>query len=72
MWEKKIYTISETMGKHPQESYSAVVHVIQSEWIFIHRVTNNTGDIFAVVEKMLREMFCLTFSLEFQKLSHPL
>ena len=29
-WEKKIITISETAGKYPQESYSAVVRAIQS------------------------------------------
>ena len=30
-WEKNISTISETAGKHPQESYAAVVRAIQSE-----------------------------------------
>ena len=28
-WEKNINTISETVGKYPQESYAAVVHAIQ-------------------------------------------
>ena len=33
-WEKKINRISETASKYPQDSYYAVVHAIQSEWIF--------------------------------------
>ena len=28
-WEKNINTISKKSGKYPQESYAAVVHVIQ-------------------------------------------
>ena len=30
MWERNINTISETAGKYPQDSYAAVVLVIQS------------------------------------------
>ena len=33
-WEKKINTISETVGKYPQDSYAVVVRAIQPEWIF--------------------------------------
>ena len=44
-------------GKYPQESYFAVARAIQSEWIFLQRVTWDTGDAFAGVEKMLRETF---------------
>ena len=53
-WEKNIHTISETGGKYPQESYAAVVRAIQSEWIFIQRVTWDTGDEFAGVEKIIQ------------------
>ena len=35
MWEKNVNTISETAGKYPQEIYSAVVRVVQPEWIFL-------------------------------------
>ena len=34
-WEKNINTIIKTVRKYPQESYSAVVHAIQPEWILI-------------------------------------
>ena len=30
-WEKNINTIRKTAGKYPQESYAAIVRVIQSE-----------------------------------------
>ena len=43
-WEKDIKTISKTAGKYPQESYAALVRAIQSEWIFISRVTWDIGD----------------------------
>ena len=56
-WKKNINTISKTAGKCPQESYSAVVRAIQSEWIFIQRITWDTGDSFAGVDKMI----CKTF-----------
>ena len=42
--EKNINTIRETAGIYPQESYSAVVHVIKPEWIFLQRATWDTGD----------------------------
>ena len=51
--EKKINTISKTAGKYPQESYTAVLYEIQSEWIFIQHVTWDTGDAFAGVDKMI-------------------
>ena len=58
-----MFTISETVGKYPQESYAAVVRTIQSEWIFLQRVTWDTGDAFGGVEKMIRENIlpCLLF-----------
>ena len=56
-WEKNINTIRKTAGKYPQESYSAVVCAIQSEWIFIQCLTWYTGNLFAGVEKMIRETF---------------
>ena len=49
MWEDNINTISKTAGKYPQVSYAAVVSEIQSEWIFLQRVTWYTGGAFAGV-----------------------
>ena len=45
------------MWEFTQESYAAVVCEIQLEWIFIQRVTKNTGDSFLGVETMLWEIF---------------
>ena len=61
--ENNINTISETVGKYPQESYDAVVRAIQSECIFLQHVTWGTGESFVGVEKMIRETFfpCLFF-----------
>ena len=56
-WENNIITIRKTAGKYHQESYSAVVHEIQSECIFLQRVTWEMGDAFSGVEKMIRETF---------------
>ena len=66
MREKNINTIIKTAGKYTQESYAAVVRAIQSEWIFLQRVTWDTGESFAGAEKMIRESFCLVFSSERQ------
>ena len=71
MRERKLCTISETTGKDTQGSYSAVVRVIQSKWIFIQRVTTNMGDAFARVKKMIQTTFCLVFSPERKNPSHP-
>ena len=40
------HTIRKTTGKYPQEIYASGVLTIQLEWIFLQRVTNNTGDTF--------------------------
>ena len=56
-WEKNISMISKTAGKYPQESYAAVVCVIQSEWIFLQRITWDTGELFAGVKKTIQETF---------------
>ena len=70
-WEKKSFTVRKTTGKYPQESYSAVVCAIQSECIFLQRVTRDTGDSSTWVEKMIQEIFCLVFYLERHNPSHP-
>ena len=56
-WEKNVIKIRKTAGKYSQESYSAVVHLIQSEWIFFQRVTKNMVYLFAGVDKLLWETF---------------
>ena len=70
-WERNIYTISETAVKYPQESYSAVVHAIQSEWIFLLRVATNAEDVFAVAEKMIWTTFLPRLFFGKSKISHP-
>ena len=57
MWGNNINTVRKTAGKYPQESYAAVVHVIQSELIFLQCVTWDAGDSFAGVEKNICETF---------------
>ena len=52
-WQNNMNMISKTEGKYPQESYAAVVRALSLEWIFIQCITNNTGDTFAGVEKIL-------------------
>ena len=49
--------ISKTMGKYPQDSYVAVVHTIQLEWIFLQYTTCYTRDAFTGVDKMIWETF---------------
>ena len=70
-WENNIIKIIETVEKYTQESYAAVVHVIQPEWIFLQRVTKKMGYAFAGAEKLLQETFFLASSSENRNLSHP-
>ena len=51
-WEKK-FAVTEKSGKYTQESYSAVVHAIQLEWIFLQCMTKDMGYAFAEVEKII-------------------
>ena len=62
-WEKNISKTRKPAGKYPQESYAKVVCSIQPEWIFLQRVTWDTGDTFAGVERIIWEIFlpCLFF-----------
>ena len=55
IWERNIFKIGKTTGKHTQESYVAVVREIQSERIFLQHVTKNTGDAFVGGNKNLQE-----------------
>ena len=57
MLYNNIKTIRKTVGKYPQESYTAVVREIQSEMIFIQHVTWDTRDVFTGAEKMIQENF---------------
>ena len=56
-WERKIFTISETAGKYPHGGYAAVVRAIQLKWVFLQRLTVDIGEVFAGVEKTIRENF---------------
>ena len=61
-WERNIHTIRKLAGGYPPVSYNVVVHIIQSEWIFLKCVTKNMGDAFVRVEKMIWETFYIAFS----------
>ena len=56
-FNRNISTMSKTAGGYPQDSYSAVVRVVQSEWIFLQLVTWYMGDTFTGVEKIVWENF---------------
>ena len=59
------------MGKYLQESYSAVICVIQSKWVFLICAMKNTGDAFVGVEKLLWETFLLLlFFVKSKYLTH--
>ena len=49
--------ITKTVGKYPQESYAAVVCVIQLEWIYLQRAKKYMGNTFEGVEDILWETF---------------
>ena len=71
-WENNIITISKTAEKYPQESYTIVVRTIQSEWIFLQRVTKNTVCAFADVKKLHWGNFLPCIFFGNINLSHPL
>ena len=43
--------------KYPQDSYAALVCAIQPEWMFLNCVKKYKGYVFAVVEKIIQEIF---------------
>ena len=53
-----------TANKYPQESYAAVDHVVQADWIFHQCVTKERLKAFMGLEKFCGKPFCLLFSLE--------
>ena len=66
-WEIDIYALRKTANKYPQESYSAVDHAVQSEWIFLQHVSKYTGQAFTGLK-----MFCgKTFYLYFLRKIYP-
>ena len=67
MWENNNGTIIKTTGKYLQKSYATVACTIQSEWIFLERVTWYMVDAFAVVDKMLQETLFVSSFLQKEK-----
>ena len=65
-WERDICAIRKTANKYPQESYSAVDRVVQSEWIFLQCVTKETVEAFTGLGNLYGKPFCLVFSLEIE------
>ena len=62
-WEQKFFMISKTTEKYIQNIYAVVLCATQSEWVFLQRVTTNTGDAFVGVEKMIKNVFVSSFFL---------
>ena len=62
-WEINIRAVTETVGKHPQESYSMVFHSIRSEWIFLQHVAKMREKSFCEYKKFCRKPCYLVFSL---------
>ena len=58
--------------ENPQESYSVVVRAIQSEWLFLQYATQDTGEKFAGVEKMIQETFLPPIFLKNTKSLSPI
>ena len=54
---KNISTISKIAVKYPQESYAAIAHEIQSEWILLQKVMEYTVFELAIVEIILHKTF---------------
>ena len=52
-WERTINNISETAGGYSHGIYTAVVRLIQSQWIFLQCITKNKGYAFAGVQNLL-------------------
>ena len=53
-WEGDINSLIKMVDKYPQSSYAAVACAVQSEWIFLQCVTNDTGQAFTGLENFLR------------------
>ena len=51
------FEFAKVVEKYPKEIYAAVVRAIQSGWIFLQHITWDTGELFAGVEKLIRETF---------------
>ena len=59
---------SETAGKYPQESYATGVRAIQLEWIFLQRVTWDTGNSFrGSGEDDSQKLFASSFFRKYEK-----
>ena len=54
---RDIRALSKMAHNYPQQSYAAVACVVQSKWIFLQRVKKDTGQVFMVLERVLRETF---------------
>ena len=55
--ERDIRDLRKTSNRYHQESYSAVVHSVQSEWIFLQSVMKEIGQAFTGLEIFLQETF---------------
>ena len=72
-WGRNIHAIAKmAVGNYTHQSSTMVISVIQSECIFLKRVTKDTGQAFVGLEKFMQQDVLLVFSLENCKPSLPL
>ena len=62
-WEREIISLRKTADKYNQKSYAAVACSVQLKWIFLQYLTNDTGQAFMGMERVLQEnvLPCLFF-----------
>ena len=53
--ERDICALRKMADNYPQESSAAVACAVQSEWIFLQRMTNNIGQAFMGLKTFLQE-----------------
>ena len=56
-WERDICVVNATADGYTQESYAAVSHTIQLDWILFQNVTKNMVHSFKGLETVLQETF---------------
>ena len=56
-WKRDLCAIRKTADKYPQDIYAVVDRAVQSEWIFLQRVTKEKENVFTGLENFLQETF---------------
>ena len=56
-WAKAVTSLSSVARRYPQTAYAGLAHSLQSEWMYLQRVTSNAGESFDGVERAIKEEF---------------